>query len=228
MNCTMREWSKDDMPREKLMANGAASLSNTELLAIILGSGSNGENVMELSRRILAGCGNSLANLEKLSVKQFVNRFCGIGPVKAVSILAALELGRRRMNANMPERPVLSNSRQVYDFIAPHLRGLPHEECWALFLNASNRLIDFRRISIGGVSETLADPRIILKLAIENLATSLVVCHNHPSGSAQPSQSDKQLTHNLMNASKSLGMKLVDHLIVCENSYYSFADQAGM
>ena len=223
---TLREWSEDDRPRERLMRLGAAQLSDCELLAIILGSGTVGETAVGLARRMLSSTDNNLAELSKLSPRDLSSRFKGVGPAKAVTVVAALELGRRRRELPPNVRPWLNNSRKIFEWMSPQLADLRVEECWALFLNASNRLIEKRKISQGGVNETTVDLRVVMKEAIGCLATSMVLCHNHPSGNVQPSEADNHLTKRMHEACRAMGILLLDHLIIGDGSYYSYADES--
>lgn len=227
----IKDLAPDDRPREKMVDKGAAALSNAELLAILIGSGSAKESAITLSQRILAECSNDLDSLARLTIRDMCKKFNGIGPAKAVTIAAALELGRRRKSSSAPKRPVLSSSVAVFELFAPVLADLPHEEIWIALLNQSNRLISTHRISQGGIASSMADVRIILKLALDNNAVGFIMAHNHPSGSLNPSNSDVMLTRRVADAAKILDIKLLDHIIVAgnkENEYYSFADNGLM
>ena len=227
-NFTVKDWAAADRPREKMARLGAEALSDAELLAIILGSGTPKETVVDLARRVLAGCGNSLATLARMSVTDLTRRFKGVGPAKAVAVLAAFELGRRRSSGESAPGTVLRDSRSVYQLMRPRLMDLSFEESWALFLNASNKLLDMKRISQGGINETVVDIRLVLKYAVDRLATVVILCHNHPSGNCQPSRADDDLTMRLRTAAKSMGLFLADHVIVAENRYFSYADQGRL
>lgn len=222
------DWAEEDRPREKLILKGAYSLSDAELLAILIGSGNRRESAVDLSRRILGQTDNNLHRLGKLSVKELTASFRGIGTAKAVSIVAALELGKRHALSEIPERETLDSSSRAYRFFYPLLADLPHEELWVALLDRSSRVIGKARISQGGVSETTADIRLILKEAICNLASSVILCHNHPSGNARPSPSDTHLTHRLHTSCALMNLTLADHLILAERSYYSFADEGRL
>lgn len=222
------DWAEEDRPREKLILKGASSLSNAELLAILIGSGSPKESAVDLSRRILERTENNLQRLSKLSVKELASGFRGIGTAKAVSIAAALELGKRRALSVPPERDTLNSSSRAYRFFRPLLADLPHEELWMALLDRSSRVIGKTKISQGGISETTADIRLILKEAICSLASSVILCHNHPSGNARPSSSDIHLTHRLYTSCVLMNISLADHLILADGNYYSFADEGRL
>lgn len=221
---SIKKWAQDDRPREKLLQKGKLSLSDSELIAILIGSGSRNESAVELSKRILSSTKNNLSELGKLSVAQLC-KFKGIGEAKAVSIVAALELGRRRRIEEALEQQKITSSLSVFELMQPVIGELPHEEFWIIYLNNSNKVIDQLQISKGGITGTLVDVRLTLKKALELGATSLILVHNHPSGSLNASEADKQLTKKLKTASESLDIKILDHLIVTEKSYFSFADE---
>lgn len=224
LNLSIKKWAEDDRPREKLLQKGKASLSDSELIAILLGSGSKNESAVELSKRILASTRNNLNELGKLTVSQLC-KFKGIGPAKAVSIVAALELGRRRRLEETLEQKKITSSNSVYELMLPILGELYHEEFWIIYLNNSNKVIEQFQISKGGITGTLVDVRITLKKALELGAVSLILVHNHPSGNLKASEADKQLTKKLKTAAESLDIKVLDHIIVTEKSYLSFADE---
>lgn len=221
---SIKSWAEEDRPREKLLSKGRHHLSEAELLAIILGSGNESENAVELSRRVLKSCGNHLDKLGKLEVSD-LTRFHGIGPAKAVGIVAALELGRRRRGFRSGIATRIKASADVYKVMQPLLEDLPHEEFWMMSLNRANRIISNRRISSGGLSGTVADPRMIYKSALEQLATSVIFSHNHPSGNTKPSNADIQLTKKLVVAGEILEIAVLDHVIVSDNGFFSFADE---
>ncbi|APU67535.1 RadC family protein [Christiangramia flava] len=221
---SIKNWAQDDRPREKLLQKGKLSLSDSELIAILLGSGSRNESAVELARRILVASKNSLNELGKLSVQQLCN-FKGIGPAKAVGIVAALELGRRRRLEEAVTNLKISSSLSVFEMMQPVIGELPHEEFWILYLNNNNSVIERFQVSKGGITGTLVDVRITLRKALELGAVSLILCHNHPSGNLKASDADKQLTKKLKTAAESLDIKVLDHLIVTEKSYLSFADE---
>lgn len=217
-------WAEDDRPREKLLAKGRAALSDAELIAILIGSGNQEETAVELSKRILASVDFKLKDLGKLSVKDLI-KFKGIGEAKAISIVAALELGRRRRDEEGVEKVKISSSKDVYEHFHGTLADLPYEEFWILLLDRSNKVLGKTKVSQGGVAGTVADPKIIFKFALEHLASYVILCHNHPSGNLKPSQSDVQLTKQLKEAGNHLGIPVIDHIIVTEAGYYSFADE---
>ena len=221
---SIKNWSQDDQPREKVRDKGKAILSDAELVAILIGSGSREESAVDLCKRILASVDNNLNALGKLSIKQLME-FKGIGEAKAITITAALELGRRRRLEEGLQLEKINSSRSVYDIMQPVLGELPHEEFWILYLNNSNKIIQKNQLSKGGITGTLVDVRLVLKNALEVGATALILCHNHPSGTLKPSQADKDITQKLKNAAESLDIKVLDHLIVTEKAYFSFADK---
>lgn len=221
---TIKNWAEDDRPREKLLQKGKISLSDAELLAILIGSGSRNQSAVDLCKKILSGAGNSLAELGKLSIPQLTS-YKGIGEAKAVSIIAALELGRRRRTEEALEKKKISSSTSVFELMQPIIGELPHEEFWIIYLNNSNKVIDQLQLSKGGITGTLVDVRLVLKKALEVGATAIILSHNHPSGNLSPSSADKQLTQKLKTAGESLDIKILDHIIVTEKSYFSFADE---
>lgn len=217
-------WSEDDKPREKLMLKGKSVLSDAELIAILIGSGSRNESAVDLSKRILASVDNNLNSLGKLSISQLMV-FKGIGEAKAISIIAALELGRRRRSEDAVELKKVTSSKVIFEIMQPIIGELPHEEFWIIYMNNSNKVISKSQLSKGGITGTLVDVRIVFKTALEMGATALILCHNHPSGTLIPSDADKQITRKLKLAGDSLEIKVLDHLIVTETSYFSFADE---
>lgn len=221
----LKNWAEDDRPREKLVRKGKTTLSDSELIAILIGSGNRSETAVELSKRILVASENNLSELGKLTVPQLC-KFKGIGEAKAISIIAALELGRRRRLAEAQERVKITSSRSVFELMQPIIGELPHEEFWIIYLNNSNKVINQFQLSKGGITGTLVDVRLTLKKALELGATAIILAHNHPSGTLKPSDADKKLTQKLKIASESLDIKVLDHLIVTEMSYFSFADEA--
>ncbi|APG61141.1 RadC family protein [Christiangramia salexigens] len=223
-NLSIKMWAEDDRPREKLLQKGKLSLSDSELIAILIGSGSRNETAVELAKKILSASSNNLNELGKLSVNQLC-KFKGIGPAKAISIVAALELGRRRRLADGLEQVKISSSHSVFEIMQPVIGDLSHEEFWIIYLNNSNKVIEQFQVSKGGITGTLVDVRITLKKALELGAVSLILAHNHPSGNLKASEADKQLTSKLKTAAESLDIKVLDHLIVTEKSYLSFADE---
>jgi len=221
---TIKNWAQDDRPREKLLQKGRGALSDAELLAILIATGSRNESAVDLCKKILAKSGNSLNELGKFSVNQLME-FKGIGEAKAITIVAALELGRRRRTEEALEKKKISSSSSVFELMQPVIGDLPHEEFWIVYLNNSNKVIDRFQLSKGGITGTLVDVRLALKKALELGATSIILAHNHPSGNLNPSTSDKQLTQKLKTAGESLDIKVLDHVIVTEKSYFSFADE---
>lgn len=220
----IREWSPEDRPREKLLLKGTSALSEAELVAILIGSGTTKTSAVELAKKVLLLGKNNLNELARLSVKDLM-KIKGIGEAKAITIVAALELGRRRKAQDVEEKPKISSSKDAFDLIQGDLMDLPHEEFWVLLLNRMHQVVKKKRISEGGVTGTVADPKIIYKLALEDLATGVIVAHNHPSGNLKPSQSDIDLTRKLNEAGKFLEVQLLDHLIIANRNYFSFADE---
>ena len=220
----IKNWSEDDRPREKLLSKGRSALSDAELIAILIGSGNREESAVGLSKRILASVANNLSELGKVSIKDLI-KFKGIGEAKAVSIAAALELGRRRGGGEALSRKHITSSKSIFELMHPLVGDLPHEEFWVIYLNNSNKVLDKLQLSKGGMTGTLVDTRIALKRALEVGAISLALVHNHPSGTLQPSEADKQVTQKLATASKSLDLRVIDHLIITEKGYFSFADE---
>ena len=216
-------WSEDDRPREKLILKGKSALSDAELIAILIGSGNRNESAVDLSKRILASA-DTLNALGKMSLAQLTN-FKGIGEAKAISIIAALELGRRRRTEDVVDLVKITSSKLVFEIMQPIIGELPHEEFWVLFLNNSNKVILKSQLSKGGISGTIVDVRLVFKLALETGATGLILCHNHPSGLLKPSEADIKITKRLKIAGDSLDVKVLDHLIITETKYYSFVDE---
>ncbi|MDP2161805.1 MAG: DNA repair protein RadC [Flavobacterium sp.] len=223
-NFSIKYWAEDDKPREKLALKGRTALSDAELLAILIGSGSRNESAVELSKKILASVQNNLNALGKMSIKQLM-AFKGIGEAKAISIIAATELSRRRKSEQAIELSKITSSKVVFDIMQPIIGELPHEEFWVLFLNNSNKVIRKEQLSKGGITGTVVDIRLILKLALEHNALSIILSHNHPSGKLLPSESDIEITQRLKLAARQLELSVIDHIIVTENGYYSFADE---
>ena len=220
----IKDWAAEDRPREKLLLKGTSALSDAELMAILIGSGTAKMSAVELSRKVLLQVGNDLNELARLSVKDLM-KMKGIGEAKALTIIAALELGRRRKDTVTEDKPRITSSREAYDQLKENLMDLPHEEFWVLLMNRANRVIKKKRVSEGGVSGTVADPKIIYKLALDELASGVIVAHNHPSGNLAASKSDIDLTNKLKEAGKVLEVQLLDHLIIAGKNYYSFADE---
>ena len=224
----IKEWAEEDRPREKMLLKGIASLSDAELLAILIGSGNNQETAVQLSQRILKSVNNNLNALGKLSVKELMSKFKGIGQVKAITVNAALELGKRRNSSDPVQRPTIRSSQDAFRLLHPLLCDLPHEELWIALTNRSAQVIEKVKISQGGTSETSADLRIILKAAINALATGIILCHNHPSGNIRPSRQDDQLTQRLRDAARLIEIQLLDHIVVTDGCYYSYADEGRL
>jgi len=222
---SIKSWSIDDRPREKMLAKGRQSLTDSELLAIILGSGSVGESAVELSKRILNDHRNNLNELGKISIKDLVRKYKGIGEAKAINIIAALELGRRRQSTEALEKPIISSSRDAFNILYPILADLPHEEFWVLFCNRANKVIGTQFIGRGGYNAVVADTRIIFRHALEQMSASIILCHNHPSGSLKPSNEDIRLTKRIKEAATLFEITVSDHLIIGDNNYFSFADE---
>ena len=221
---SIKNWSEDDRPREKLLLKGRIALSDAELVAILIGSGSRSESAVSLSQRILASVGNNLSELGRLSISELME-FKGIGEAKAISIAAAMELGRRRRTGEALERKKITSSNSVFEYVQPIIGELPHEEFWILYLNNSNKIIKSGQLSKGGITGTVVDVRLAYKEALQLGAVGIILAHNHPSGTLKPSQADIQLTKKLKVAGDSLDIKVLDHLIITEKAYFSFADE---
>ncbi|MCL5129087.1 DNA repair protein RadC [Algibacter sp. L4_22] len=221
---SIKNWSQDDQPREKLLYKGKSALSDAELVAILIGSGNREESAVALCKRILASTENNLSALGRLSIKQLTG-FKGIGEAKAISIIAALELGRRRRGEEALEKKKITSSKSVFELMQPIIGELEHEEFWIIYLNNSNKVIHKNQLSKGGITGTLVDVRLVLKSALEVGALGLILSHNHPSGTLKPSEADKNITEKLKIAAQSLDIKVLDHLIITEKAYFSFADE---
>lgn len=226
-NFSIRTWAEDDRPREKMMLKGRNALSNAELLAIILSSGTRKKSAVELAQEILNSCNNNLRELSK-KTKSELCHFDGVGDAKAITIMAAMELARRRDTENTVAKPKIASSESAYDVLKPLLTDLFHEEFHVIYLNRANVLISIELISIGGVSGTMADTKIIYRKALETKASSIILAHNHPSGNCKPSESDIKLTKNLIYTGRILQIPVIDHLILTDTEYYSFADNSMM
>lgn len=220
---TIKNWAEDDRPREKLALKGKASLSDAELLAIIMGSGNREDSAVELAKKILKGVDNNWNELAKNNITDLC-KYKGVGEAKAISIITALEIGRRRNAQEILERPKITSSSDAYRILQQVLADLPNEEFWVLYLNQGNRVIKLEQISRGGISQTSVDVRIVMKKGIELMATAMILAHNHPSGNLQASQADINLTKKLKEAGNFLDIQILDHLIVAQKSFYSFAD----
>ncbi len=221
---SIKEWAEEDRPREKLMLKGVSALSESELIAILIGSGNDKESAVELSKRILQKADNSLNKLSRLSVNDLISSFRGVGPAKAISIVAALELGRRRKQEEVEVKRKIGSSEDAYLQLFPLLADLNHEETWALLLDRSNKVVSTMHVSRGGISGTVVDIRLILREAINHYASGIILGHNHPSGNCVPSSQDSAITRKLKEAAKWMDIVLLDHIIVCGENYYSFAD----
>ncbi len=220
----IKDWAAEDRPREKMLLKGARALTDAELIAILIGSGNLEETAVELSRRILAAADNNLNELGRKNI-DFLKNFNGIGEAKAVSIAAALELGKRRKEADVFNKNKITGSKDAADYFFPIIGDLNHEEFWVMLLNRGNKIMDSFMISQGGISGTVIDVRIILKTALEKLASSIILCHNHPSGTMQASDADMKITKKIKNAAEMLDIAVLDHLIIGQNKYLSFADE---
>lgn len=216
--------AEDDRPREKFLLKGKAALSDSELLAIILGSGNHEESAVELARRIFASVGNSWQQLSILSVKDLM-KFKGIGEAKAIAVATALEIGRRKSSQDVPEKMTISSSHEAYKIFLPHLSDLRTEEFWAIFLNHKNQIVYKSQLSKGGITNASVDVRVLFKIALEHFATSVIVAHNHPTGVLKPSETDLKMTKTIQKAAEILDILLIDHIIIGENSFFSFKDE---
>ncbi len=223
-NISIKHWAEDDRPREKLILKGKAALSDAELIAILIGSGNRNETAVDLSKRILNSTQNNLLSLSKLNLKE-LQLFKGIGEAKAISIIAALELGKRRRESEALEKPKIATSRDAFEIIQSVLSDLRYEEFWVILLNRSNKVIGKFQVSDGGVAGTVVDPKKLFKLALENNASYVILSHNHPSGNLKPSEADILLTRKLIEAGKLLELPILDHIIMGEEKYLSFADE---
>lgn len=222
---SIKGWAEADRPREKLLIHGRTVLSDAELIAILIGSGTQSLSAIDVGKNILTGVNNDLNHLAKFSVKEFM-KFKGIGQAKAISIIAALELGRRRKESAVQEKPKIVSSQDAYDLLKSVMLDLHHEEFWVIMLNRANRVIRMKRVSSGGISGTVADVKIIFKEAIDQLASALILSHNHPSGNRNPSEQDIRLTRKMKESGQLLDIPVLDHIIFAEDKYYSFADEA--
>jgi len=221
---SIKSWHEADRPREKLLNKGCFALSDAELIAILIGSGNRKESAVDLAKRILASVNYNLQSLAKLTVDDLI-KFKGIGEAKSISIITALELGKRRRLEKALEIKKITSSKVVYEMMQPLIGDLKHEEFWVLFLNNANVVLSKQCLSKGGITGTLVDTRLVFKPALSQLATGIILCHNHPSGTLKPSESDKQLTQKINEAGKTLDIKVLDHLIITEKTYFSFADE---
>lgn len=220
----INQWAEEDRPREKMMLHGVSALSNAELLAILIGSGNTEDSAVELMRKVLNDYHNNLSELGKASIDELC-RFKGIGPAKAITILAASELGKRRKEEGVEGRRSILSSKDVYECLYPLMCDLPTEECWVLLLNQASKLIDKVKISAGGLSATAVDVRCILREALLKRASAIALCHNHPSGSIRPSREDDLLTKQVAQASECMNIRFIDHVILTDGAFYSYADE---
>src|ERR1035437_2403506 len=225
---TIRDWAEDDRPREKMLRKGTQSLSDAELLAILIAIGNKNESAVELTRRILHDCKDNLNELAQLSIADLCKRFKGIGEAKAITIMAALELGKRRKTSEMVERKKITSSKDLFELFEPQLIDLPHEEFWLGFLNGANKVIEIKRLTQGGSRQTVVDVAMLLKMALEKSAQAVVVAHNHPSGQNRPSHEDEVITRRIKTGCEAIGITLIDHIIIAKGQYYSFADEGKM
>lgn len=221
----IKDLAEEDRPREKMLLKGVSALSDAELIAILIGSGNKNETAVELSQRILHSAGNNLNTLGKLEIKDLIKNFNGIGEAKAITIVAALELGKRRKLAEATIHPQITCSNDVYLLLHPILADLKHEETWVLFLNRANKVVKKIQVSKGGISGTVVDTRMIMKEAIDSLASAMILCHNHPSGNTNPSPDDDVITKKLKENGNIMDIPLLDHIILCDHSYYSYQDK---
>lgn len=220
---SIKNWATEDRPREKMLEKGREALSDAELIAILIGSGNSNESAVDLSRRILRDVDDNLIQLSQLNIND-LTRYNGIGEAKAVSILAALELGRRRRFAEASTQAFIKNSKDAFEYFYMRMADIEHEQFWVMLLNPANKVIKLAKVSDGGINGTSADPKRIFKIALENNATAIMLCHNHPSGNVLPSDHDKVLTRNIINGGKLLEIKILDHIIIGIDKYFSFAD----
>lgn len=220
---TIKQWKEEDRPREKLVLKGVDSLSDAELIAILIGSGNRNESAVGLAKKILNHFSNNLNQLARVEIIE-LQKFNGIGEAKAISIITALEIGKRRRLSEALSIPKISCSKDAYEIFQPIIGDIPHEEFWVLYLNNNNKVIEKQMVSKGGLTATVVDLRIVFKKSLELLCTAMVLGHNHPSGKIQPSNADKQLTDKIKNGAATLDIKVLDHLIITQKAYFSFAD----
>jgi len=221
---SIKNWNEDDRPREKLALKGRNTLSDAELLAIIMGSGNRDESAVELAQRILKSANNNWNELAKYTI-QDLSKFKGVGEAKAIAIITALEIGRRRNKQEVLERPKITSSNDAAIILQQQIGDLPTEEFWVIFLNQGNKIIKTEQISRGGITQTAVDIRIIFKRGIELMATAMILAHNHPSGNLTPSEADKNITQKIIHGAKTLDLQILDHIIVSQKDYFSFADE---
>jgi DNA repair protein RadC len=226
-NLTIKSWAEDDRPREKMILKGRHTLSDAELLAILLGSGSRNQSAVELAQEMLLSVSNSLNDFGKKSLKE-LQKFKGVGEAKAITVLAAIELGRRRNEVEVVKKIKVRNAQVVFDFMSSTFKDLGHEEFHVVLLNRANEIIHKEQISKGGISGTIVDGKVIFKTAIDHSASALILCHNHPSGQLFPSLQDEKITSELISFGKMIDLPVLDHLIFTDNGYFSFADNGLM
>lgn len=222
---SIKNWAEYDRPREKLMLKGKSVLSDAELIAILINSGNNEESAVELSQRILRSANDNLIELSKLGINDLIKNFKGIGEAKAISIIAALELGKRRRSSDVLDKKKISSSKEAFEVMQSYVADIQHEEFWIIMLGRNNKIIKILCVSEGGTAGTVVDPKKIFKLALENNASSLILCHNHPSGAIKPSEADIKITSKIKKAGEMLELNVVDHIIVGDENYFSFADE---
>jgi len=220
----IKTWAVEDRPREKMISRGISSLTDAELIAILISSGNSNESAVDLSRRIMESNHHNLHELSKLNCDE-LKRFRGIGPAKAITLIAAMELGRRRNQSEALEKDQIKGSKDAANYLRPVIGDLSHEEFWVIFLNRQNKVIEKQKLSQGGMTGTVIDVRLVLKLALEKHATSLIFCHNHPSGNLEPSDADKKITRQLKEAGAVMEIPVMDHLIITQSGFFSFADE---
>lgn len=224
---TIRDWAEDDRPREKLLNKGAAALSDAELFAILIGSGNKNESAVELCKRILGDNHNNLNELARLSITDLA-KYKGIGEAKAISIVAALEIGKRRKTNEVLERTKITQSSDLFELFEPALLDLNHEEFWVAFMNGANKVLETKRLTQGGMKQTVVDVSMLLRIALERSAHAVAVAHNHPSGENYPSREDLQITQKIKTGCDAIGVRLLDHIIIAGGRYYSFADEGKL
>ena len=220
---SIKHWAEEDRPREKLMAKGAEALTNAELLAILIGGGTTKKSAVELMQEVLHDCGDTLRGLNHMTLHDLL-RYNGIGEAKALTIIAAAEIGKRRMMEDSRQIPQMRTGADVLKFMSPIIQDLNHEESWAMLLNNNARILHFAQLSTGGLTETTVDVRMLLKKALLHDATSFILVHNHPSGNLKPSRYDEELTQRVNRAAQAVNLRMIDHVIVTEGDYYSFAE----
>ncbi|GAB1416896.1 DNA repair protein RadC [Paludibacter sp.] len=225
---TIRDWSEEDRPREKMLKKGTSALSDAELLAILIGSGSRNESAVDLSKRILSSCQNNINELAKLSIQDLCSKYKGIGEAKAITIIAALEFGKRRKTQQNVERKKISSSRDIFHLFEADMIDLNHEEFWVVLLDGANKAMETKRLTQGGRNQTIVDVPMLLKLALEKKATALAVAHNHPSGQRFPSKEDDKVTQRVKAGCEAIGIRFLDHLIIAGGGYYSFCDEGKL